>query len=303
MTDLDVSTVQRLLEAPVYLSAEHALQTALPSIAVTIVAVTGVYLAAFPMAKKLVAKGNDVTQQRRRLAYQITNCVTNLALGCLGLYFQYLVLPHNNDDNNDTIPPQDKIQGHVEDRLYLLGSIQIGFQIWSIVMGILFVRESKEMLVHHCAVILASSKSVFLTNGFRYYAPMALGMTELSSVPLAIMNSFKNNAQWRMAHPQLYLASRLVFSLAFLTIRIGMFVPQHLEYLQYALAVTYWAEEGVAYKLYMSISWLGAVFLLFLQLYWGWLIVNGLSKFALDRFQIKGKILDHSRATATKKTN
>jgi hypothetical protein len=69
-----------------------------------------------------------------------------------------------------------------------------------------------------------------------------------------------------------------------------------LEYLRYAFLVTYFAGSyehvGLEYRIFMSVSWLGALFLLGLQLYWAHLIVKGLSSFAL-----KSKILE------TKKTN
>jgi TLC domain len=290
----DIATIQRLLEAPVYLSADHVLNNVLPTILLTMLGVTAVYLAAFPLAaNRLFPKGDGTDdEQRRRLAYQITNGVTNSVLGLLGLYFQYAVLAA--DTTEVTTAVEFKIQGAVD--MHLLGSIQIGFQIWSILMGTRWVKESTEMLVHHYAVILASSKSVFLTNGFRWYAPMALGMTELSSVPLSLMNFFKNNAIWRERYPRAHLTSRLLFSLFFLIVRIGMFVPQHLEYLRYAFLVTYFAGSyehvGLEYRIFMSVSWLGALFLLGLQLYWAHLIVKGLSSFAL-----KSKILE------TKKTN
>jgi TLC domain len=287
----DSAMIQRLLQAPVYLSAEHVLNNVFPAVLWTIIVVTAVYLAAFPLvANRLFPAGEKNTEEeRRRLAYQITNGVTNTVLGLLGLYFQYVVLAQTNASDVES-----KIQG--ADDLHLLGSIQIGFQIWAILMGTLWVKESNEMLVHHYAVILASSKSVFLTNGFRWYAPMALGMTELSSVPLSVMNFFKNNAAWRDRYPLAYLASRLVFSLVFLIVRIGMFVPQHVEYLRYAFLVTYLSGShehvGLEYRIFMSVSWLGALFLLVLQLYWGHLIVKGLSSFAL-----KSKVLE------TKKNN
>lgn len=290
----DISTIRRLLEAPVYLSADHVLNHVFPTVLLTILGVTAVYLAAFPLAanrlfpKKGVGE-KKTDEERRRLAYQITNGVTNTVLGLLGLYFQYAVLAKTKATDLES-----KLQGGVD--MHVLGSIQIGFQIWAILMGTFWVNESTEMLIHHYAVILAASKGVFLTNGFRWYAPMALGMTELSSVPLSVMNFFKNNNVWRERYPLANLASRLVFSLVFLVVRIGMFVPQHLEYLRYAFWMTYLAGSyehvGLEYQIFMGVSWLGALFLLVLQLYWGHLIIKGLSSFAL-----KSKILE------TKKTN
>ena len=289
------ATLHRLLQDPVLLPAQHVRENVLPTVLTTIVVVTGVYWAAFSWVahRLLMATSGKALGDQRRLAYQITNCVTNTFLRLVGLYFQYfVVLPHYASSSAGTSGMsggvEGKIQGH--DDLYVLGSVQIGFQIWSIVMGLWVVEESTQMLIHHVAVIFASSKSVFLTNGFRYYAPLALGMTELSSVPLSVMNSFKNNEAWRDQYPQYYLASRLIFSIMFLGIRIGLFVPQHVEYLKLSGLVTYLAgsdERLVGYQVFMAISWLGAAFLLALQLLWGYLIVKGISNLVLSNVRIE----------------
>lgn len=284
------SIIQHLAASPVYLAQDHVHSNVIPAILATIVAVSAVYSPAFFFAVDLLipnGKKKDDLKESRKLAYQMTNGITNTGLGLMGLYYQYVVLPQD-------VPTQQRIEGMHE--LYILGACQIGFQLWSIAMGVFWVQESTQMLIHHGAVILASSKSVFMTNGFRYYAPVALGMTELSSVPLSVMNSFKDNAAWREAYPQAYLASRLIFSLTFLIIRIGIFVPQHLEYLRYSFLMNYFAEThhvGLLYRFYMAVAWVGTVFLLALQLYWGSLIVNGLSKHVLKmKIQSKSKIED-----------
>lgn len=285
------SIIQELVQAPVFLSQEHIQETVVPSILGTIVGVTLVYGLVFALFVNRLIPNDDknVVQNRRKLAYQMTNGITNLGLGLMGLYYQFYVLP-------ESASTQQRIEGLSD--LYILGAIQIGFQIWSIVIGLLWVDESTHMLFHHGAVIMASAKSVFMTNGFRYYAPIALGMTELSSVPLSVMNAFKDNAAWREANPQGYLASRLLFSLAFLGIRIVIFVPQHLEYLRLTFLMNYFADTqhvGLLYRAYMGIAWVGGIFLLVLQLYWGCLIVNGLSKFAFSKVQIKSTIVDKKK--------
>ena len=295
-----IATIHRLLQAPVFLPSQHLLENVLPVVLVTMIVVTGFYLAAYPLVvNRFMPHNGNNAGHRRRLAYQSTNLCTNLCLGLAGLYFQYVVLPQSLSNNNNMV--EEKIQGH--DPLYLLGGAQIGFQIWSIVMGICVVEESTQMLIHHVAVIFASSKSVFLTNGFRYYAPLGLGMTELSSVPLSVMNAFKNNAVWRQQWPQYYLASRLIFSFLFLGIRIGLFVPQHIEYLRLSGWVTYLAGdyESLAggYRAFMAVAWLGSAFLLTLQLLWGYLIVKGICNIIVPPSTVRsGKT-----TTLGKKTN
>ena len=301
------STIHHLLnEFPVFLSTEHLLYKVLPVASSAAVAVTIIYLAVFPLAVRLLSsssscstannKKNDesiTVYEHRQLAYQITNCITNAGLGTMGLYYQYALLPHFMNYNATESIIVQKIQGN--EPLFALGAAQIGFQIWSIIMGLFMVEESKQMLLHHVAVIFASSKSVFLVNGFRYYAPLGLGMTELSSVPLSVMNAFKNHETWRLAYPQYYLASRLVFAAMFLIIRIGQFVPQHIEYLKLSGLVTYHAgavEGLLGYRIFMAIAWVGSAFLLFLQILWGYLIVKGISNMFLSKVNIRVSTLD-----------
>lgn len=269
--------IHPLLEAPLFLSEEHARQNVLPVVMKTILAVTFIYMVAFPVACR-IPQTNNSAAAIRRLTYQITNLITNSFIGLLGLYAQYHLLPEN-----PTV--KEKIQG--SDQLAILGSIQIGFQVWSIFMGLFVVEESVAMLAHHGCVICASFKVTFMTNGFRYFAPLAFGMTELSSVPLAIMNAFKNNKSWIDARPQFYGCIRAVFAATFLFVRIYKFVPQHLEYLKLSFLVPYLAQDHDAwYRTYMFTNWIGACFLLYLQLYWGYLIVSGMLKFLFDN-QVK----------------
>jgi hypothetical protein len=46
------------------------------------------------------------------------------------------------------------------------------------------------MLMHHVTVIVVASMTLLMTNGFRYWIPYFFGIMEISSIPLAIMNTF-----------------------------------------------------------------------------------------------------------------
>lgn len=277
--------IKPLIEGPIFLSGEHARLNVLPVIVKTMICVTLIYFSASPIAKRIPQDNKNTDKEKRRLQYQITNLITNTFIGVIGLHAQYNLLPENASI-------QEKFQG--QENLFILPSVQIGFQIWSIIMALFFVEESVPMLVHHVCVIWASIKVAFTVNGFRYFAPIALGMTELSSVPLAIMNSFKNNKSWIDAYPQSYVRIRLVFSFTFLIVRIGIFVPSHLEYLKLSFLESYLAENYPSWlRSYMYINWIGAVFLLSLQLYWGYLIVVGMLRLAFDnQVKVKTKKMD-----------
>lgn len=282
--------IQEIVQAPTYLSHEYIQDEVIPPIYNTVLGVTAVYFLVFYLgASRLIPQEDESDKgppKRRKLAYQMTNGLVNAGLGLMGLYYQYHVLP-------ESASTEQRIEG-LED-LTIIGAAQIGYQIWSIIIGFFWVNEPPTMLIHHAAVIMASIKGTFMTNGFRYYAPLSLGIIELSSVPLSVMNAFKDNDAWREANPQAYMASRMLFAVAFLVIRIAYFVPQHVEYLWLSFMVNYFADTehvGLLYRAYMGTAFVGSLFLLVLQLYWGYLIVNGLSRVLMPKMEVKSHILE-----------
>jgi hypothetical protein len=141
----------------------------------------------------------------------------------------------------------------------------------------LYVKESPVMLMHHVTVIIVASMTLFMTNGFRYWIPYFFGIMEISSIPLAIMNTFKDNPKWVERQPMMYLATRFVFSVSFLFIRVWMLVPRHTTYLRdhYLL----WSTSVIpVYRNCMSVVWISSLFLMILQFYWALLIVQGILK-------------------------
>ena len=279
-----IDEIEPLAKGPIHLPQEHARDRVFPAIVATMAATTVIYLASFLWANKLFPASTtdnnmkEVTAARRRLCYQITNMSTNLFLGLLGCYFEYVLLP-----KNPTM--QEKVQGH--EHYSVFASVQIGYQLWSLIVGTIFVNERVEMIFHHLAVITVGSMSAFFNNGFRYWTPYFFGIFELSSVPLGLMNSFKDNKAWMEAYPKFFGNIRIVFAVTFLTIRIGMLIPR-LVYLRDCFFVPYLMDkEHLGYRAYLFIVWASSCFLFLLQLYWGYLIVSGIVK-ALTRGKGKG---------------
>ncbi|KAL7462310.1 hypothetical protein ACHAXS_002691 [Conticribra weissflogii] len=130
-----------------------------------------------------------------KASYQITNLLVNLTLGCLGIYYNLFLIPRGEEIRS-------KILGYEHVKLFALG--QIGYQVWALPVGFFFVGETTSMLIHHVAVICVGSVSAFLSCGFRYYTPYFYGLIEISSVPLSVMNSFKNNPEWIKSYPEIY---------------------------------------------------------------------------------------------------
>jgi TLC domain len=252
-------------------------QTVVPGIAATIAALTVVYVIAYYYLadKVLLAEtttsttsnaSDDQKKRRRKVCYQITNLLVNLALGTAGAYWEVFVKP-------DNLTVEQTVRGF--EGLVHFSSIQLGYQLWALPMGILYVREQLPMLLHHCTVIFVASMSAFLTNGFRFHTPFFYGLIELSSVPLAIMNAFKDNPHLIEAYPTQYTKIRWMFALSFLYIRIAMFVPRHYLYLRDQWLL-FTASDIVWYKVFMTLCWISSVMLLLLQMFWASLIVKGL---------------------------
>jgi hypothetical protein len=133
------------------------------------------------------------------------------------------------------------------------------------------------MLMHHVTVIVVASMTLFMTNGFRFWIPYFFGIMEISSIPLAIMNTFKDNPKWVERQPMMYLATRVVFSVSFLFIRVWMLVPRHTTYLRdhYLL----WSTSNIpVLRNFLSVVWASSLFLMILQFYWALLIVQGILK-------------------------
>jgi hypothetical protein len=197
----------------------------------------------------------------------------NLCVGALGLYLEYWVLPTLPCFDGPSI---DKILGN-ENELYLVSAMQLGYQIWAIPVGVFYVRESPEMIMHHLAVVVSTSLSGFLTIGFRYYTPFFYGVMELSSLPLSIMNSFKDNPEWIKKYPGVYGMTRVVFALSFFLIRVILCLWKWPVFLMDNFLVFYTRELGIM-KGYFFVQWGLASLLAYLQLYWASLILKGLVK-------------------------
>lgn len=220
----------------------------------------------------------DFRQKKRKLCYQWTNLVTNLCFGLAGLYYEctlYTPLHHLLLLHQQPLTVEQTTTGYTH--LVYFSAAQIGYQLWSIPLGACVTHEPWPVLVHHMAVIVCASMSGFLNVGFRYWTPFFYGLVELSSVPLAVMNGFKDNPHTLIRrYPAVYKHVRHCFAMFFLTIRILLFVPRQVMFLRDHFLFFTTAPFGLYYQTFMAAVWGSAAFLLALQLYWAVLIVKGL---------------------------
>ncbi len=202
-----------------------------------------------------------------KASYQLTNFLVNLVLGCLGIYFQ-MKLPWDAST-------MDKIVGYEHVKLFAVG--QIGYQLWALPIGIIFIGETKQMIIHHVAVICVCSTSAFIRCGFRYYNPYFYGLIEISSVPLSIMNAFKDNKHWIKLYPEVYSTVRLVFGCLFLLVRVVLWTPFYWNFFALELMLLY-SSESIVTKLILATFLIASLVLTVLQYFWASKIISALVK-------------------------
>lgn len=251
-----------------FLDRDFVSQAVLPSIAATTATLFVVYGTILFLC---VAPLHSSRYKARKMSYQLTNFLTNLVLAGAGLYYEF-VEPLEDGGSSKTV--EYTVRNHQP--LVFFSCFQIGYQLWAIPIGI-SVKESLPMLLHHVTVVIICAMSGFMVNGFRYYTPFFYGTIEVSSLPLAVMNAFKDHPEYIKQYPTAYRYTRYLFAALFLYVRLVLFVPRQLPYLR-DLWLLYSTSGIPEYQLFMTFVWLSSVFLLALQCYWSALILKGLAR-------------------------
>uniref|UniRef100_A0A7S2ICW7 TLC domain-containing protein n=1 Tax=Helicotheca tamesis TaxID=374047 RepID=A0A7S2ICW7_9STRA len=272
MTD-DLKLVMSLHENPTLLPEDH-LQNSLYQILTTTAVITVVHLvllATFTVVagkKEQTGKGKSGSVDFWKASYQATNLLINLGLGCFGIYIVFFNFPSE-------VAISEKIEGN--ESWSIFADLQIGYQLWAIPIGIFFVNETTTMLCHHVSVIITASLAAFFMNGFRYYIPFFFGVIEISSVPLSIMNTFKNNKSWIDKYPGMYATVRVTFAVMFLITRVILWLPRIIDFLRICM-VMIWTSESDTCRIVLGMTAAAASVLTSMQLLWARKIVEGLIK-------------------------
>jgi len=240
------------------------------AVIVTAMFCTGIWFISLNLYGSYVATQDTPVAKRYKTCYQMTNLCFNLTIGCLGVYYHYWVLPtlpvYNTTSSVDQI-------SNLFDEFYLMPAMQLGYQAWSIPIGLFYVNESTEMILHHFGVIFAASCGAFSHFGFRYWLPFFFGIFELSSVPLAIMNTFKDHPDTAIKYPLFNHASRVSFVVSFLYIRFWKWLPVGPLYMRNNFFLFLTIDLGVT-KIFVFLQFLFGVYLGYLQLYWTLTVVK-----------------------------
>jgi len=178
-----------------------------------------------------------------------------------------------------TQPGLDHIGGYLwsgETAAFLM----TGFQMYEVTCCVLAPKlsgKTGEHLAHHISVLILTPLAAG-NEYLYYYSPFFMGVTELSSLPLSLMDFFKAFPHMAKRYPTLSESVRTVFAVLFLLLRV-LYWP--------VVSSQFWMDtidelnsgRRLGKPLYVMIAyWVGNVLLTALQLFWGSLIVKGIIK-------------------------
>ena len=131
-----------------------------------------------------------------------------------------------------------------------------------------------EAFAHH--VMTGVSMVVALHPFGHPRANIFFGLTELSTIPLEVIDLFKGFEGLRKQYPTTDTACKAAFALSFLGLRVGLVTWASVSFQQdlYQLYVTGTAHSQAV----VVFSSLSNAFIVCLQLYWSTLIVKGVKK-------------------------
>lgn len=173
------------------------------------------------------------------------------------------------DESNQT--PQERVlQGSY------FSKVVIGIMMWDIpVTAITPKLRNLPMMIHHIAMVATAALSLGAWSGgtplFGYYAPFFFGVTEISTIPLVVMDLLKNSDT---PSPE-WLGP--LFALLFLSVR-ALYFP-YVSITRVLPDTHKVASKGIYRKALCAMALFNVLFTV-LQLYWGALVVQELIKLA-----------------------
>jgi hypothetical protein len=266
----------------VLLPSSQLTKQVLPQVCVSTVGVFctfAFFLYCFQTNEKKVTATSLQQQQRYQLAHRLTNVVAFAVLAVIGLYGELYVIPLQPIGNVATF-----IQG-MDDHTWVI-SFMFSFQLWSLWAGVYYVQESTVMRMHHMAVLVVAVLYAAFTNGFRYHGYYFAGVWEVSSIPLAFMNMFREDyPAWKDRYPITFFVIKVAFAFSFLIVRIWIGTRRAIRYVTDIWLTVYVAVQTnmpLMYSTFMFIMASMSTFLAVLQFYWAALIIAMIGRNAKD---------------------
>uniref|UniRef100_A0A7S3Q8F1 TLC domain-containing protein n=1 Tax=Chaetoceros debilis TaxID=122233 RepID=A0A7S3Q8F1_9STRA len=236
-------------------------------------------------------------QEALDASHQLTNGLINFGLGVYGTVI--CVAAHYNNPSEPILVAsfshyQDDILNHIIGYATLhhisFAAMQVGYNLWNLPYGYFLVNEPPAMIAHHIMVIITTSLSAYSNFGNRIHVPFFLGMYEVSTVPLAIMNylKVKGHREWVEQSSVLRAVrdiSQLSFAVLFLGIRIVLGTPHIYCIASASFHAAFTKMDNVdadvlplVGRMWIAFVFMGHIGLAMLQYYWAFLIVKGLAK-------------------------
>lgn len=124
-----------------------------------------------------------------------------------------------------------------------------------------------DTVLHHFAVCTVCAFTLYPRPFGTFYSPFYSGLQEMSSVPLGVVNIFKQFPSLQQRYSSIYLAARFLFAILFVAVRLVVWMW---------VAWYFWRDLYLLYTNDQVRDWLPIIvcyslnaFITFLQLLWG----------------------------------
>jgi hypothetical protein len=205
------------------------------------------------------------------MAYQLCGAIAISYLAIAGIVGWYRLDEAWDYEHIDA----DQIYGrslHYEEHIV---APMLWYQIWNTIFCLLLAEYRDPVMIAHHAV---TALLVYMTLHpfLQHYGIFFFGVPEVTSIPLTLVDIFKQFPDLRDKFSTLNSAARWVFGLSFLVVRLVLWSRVCLEYWIEAIAIL---QSGAAHSLFVNVFFMGAnVFLTGLQWLWGYKIVIAMVK-------------------------
>jgi len=156
--------------------------------------------------------------------------------------------------------------------------IMIGFQVYEFLTCCASPRlrgAANELVLHHVVAILLAVLAYYY-QAFQFFCPAFMGMAEMSSLPLAVVDLFKQYPELRRHFPNTNEIARNAFAVSFLALR-GAYWP--LCSYRFCMTTAAALATGSVLPFPMWVVYIfvaGNVLMTVLQWYWSSLIVHAI---------------------------
>jgi len=209
-------------------------------------------------------------------AHSVCTLVMFTLLTGLGIAY-WLIIPDESRDGG----PHSRIFGHSMPTEGIT-ALMVGFQVYEVTMALAqrsLRGAGNQHLIHHILALTTSSLGLYYRVLY-YFAPFFLGVVELSSVPLAIMDHFKAFRHLKEAYPGFAELNRVLFAVSFLAMRVVYWPFVCLRFwLDATSELSARAASGsslAAHDIVLIIFMVMNVLLSALQAFWGSKVVAGI---------------------------